>query len=380
MKKIIYVLIILILTASCSKPVVNDDDKIDDKLAITEQEKIRTSFLAVGDNLIHGAIYADPHFVNNNYDFTPIYSEVKPEVMDTDIAYINQETILGGRQIGLSHYPAFNSPQEIGDAIVDAGFDWVNHATNHTLDRGEIAILNTIEYWNKHPQVAMSGIAESEEAANKQVIIERNGLKFGLLSYTYGTNGIPFPENKTYLTNLIDKDKMASDIKALKANTDIILVSLHWGIEYSFKQNEEQEDIANFLNDLEVDVIIGTHPHVIQPVEIIKNNNNHKTLVMYSLGNFLSAQDVNYRMLGGMLTWDIVYDPNDKSVNFEKVTFKPLINYFNHNIQNFKIYYLKDYTNELANSHGLSSSYDMSREYFTNLVDEVIGNNIQIEY
>lgn len=382
MKKILTLIVITLLIIACTKNDEIIDDPVDDKQdEVVVKEKIRTSFLAVGDNLIHSAIYDDPNFYHNNvYDYRSIYSEIKPDILKADISYINQETILGGREIGLSHYPAFNSPHEIGDAIIDAGFDWVNHATNHTLDRGEVAIINTLEYWDKHPEIYVSGIARNQEEANKQLIMEKNGIKFGLLAYTYGTNGIPIPQNKDYLVNLIDYGKIEKDVLAIRDNVDILLVSLHWGVEYTFLQNQQQEDLANFLADLKVDVIIGTHPHVIQPIEIIKTSDEHETLVMYSLGNFLSAQDVNYRMLGGLVEWDIVFDPNDNSKSFENIVFKPTINYYDINFRNYKIYYLKDYNNIIANTHGLSTSYNMSVEYFKDLVDEVIGDKVKIDY
>ncbi len=381
MKKIILAIIILLLTVGCAK--LDNEDILEKEDEIVEEEikkPIKTSFVAVGDNLIHGGIYLDPLYANNNYDFTPIYENIKPYIKEADIAYINQETMLGGHELGLSGYPMFNSPQEIGDAVVDAGFDWINHATNHTLDKGEVGVIKTLEYWDTKSNILTTGIARSNEEQSEAKIFDRDGVRFGLLAYTYGTNGIPVPSGKEYLVNLIDPVQIEADVKALEGKVDSILVSMHWGTEYSYTPNEQQEETSQLLADLGVDVIIGTHPHVIQPMEWKNGKDGNKTLVIYSLGNFLSAQDVNYRMLGGMANFDIVFDPNTNQTKVEAVTFTPTINYFSSGFRNFNIYRLKDYTNEIAKTHGLSSSFDVSKEYFNAITEQVMGDEFEIIY
>ncbi len=379
MKKIFSLILLAVLLLGCT---INDlpEDAIEEKPEPTVKEDIRINFLAVGDNLIHGAIYNEPSFIANGYDFTPIYSEVKGRIQAADIAYINQETMLGGRELGLESYPMFNSPQEIGDAVIDAGFDWVNHATNHTLDVGETGVIKTLEYWDDKANIQVTGIARNNEEANTSRIIDKDGVRIGLIAYTYGTNGIPVPSGKDYLVNLIDKERMQKDIENLKGKTDSIAVSLHWGIEYSFTESEEQADIAQFLADLGVDVIIGTHPHVIQPIKRVTGKDGNETLVIYSLGNFLSAQDQNYRMLGGIASWDLVFNPNDKTTKIEAVSFEPTINYYSSAFQKFKIYPIKDYTDEIARTHGLAASQNMSKQYFIDIVDKVMGDDVEIIY
>lgn len=382
MKKTIIILLTFLLVGCMQLNDIEETDDNNEKPIIeTDKEIITVSFNAVGDNLIHGAIYNSPQYIKGDtFDFNAIYSEIKPHIENADISYINQETMLGGTSLGLSHYPMFNSPQEIGDAVANTGFDWINHATNHTLDAYEAGVINTLDYWDKNPAITTTGIARSNDEANELKIIERNGIKFGLLAYTYGTNGIPIPDGKDYLVNIIDKEKMEKDIKRLETEVDSILVSLHWGTEYSFAPNSFQQDIAKFLADLNVDVIIGTHPHVIQPVEYVVGKDGHETLVIYSLGNFLSAQDVNYRMLGAMASWDITFDPNDNSKKIHNVVITPLVNHYDRAHENFKIYRLKDYTNELASNHALKSQYELSYEYFKQLTDDVMGNNIDVVY
>lgn len=383
MKKILFTILLSMILIGCSSQTneVIDNPIEDETPEVIIEPNVTVSFNAVGDNLIHGAIYGDNTYKTaEGLNFNAIYTHMKPYIQNADISYLNQETILGGTEMGLSHYPAFNSPHEIGDAVFETGFDWINHATNHTLDRGATAVFNTLNYWDQHPNVTVSGIARNQEEADRIQIIERKGMKFGVLAYTYGTNGIPVPTGQDYLVNLIDKDKIEADIKKLEPHVDALLVSMHWGSEYNFNYNEEQADLAQFLADLNVDVIIGTHPHVIQPVETIKGRNGNDTLVIYSLGNFLSAQDVNYRMLGGYVSWDMEFNPNDQTKQIKNVVFMPVINHYQNGYRDFKIYPLKDYTDALANQHGLAASQDVSVSYFKNLVDQVIKNAVKIDY
>ena len=202
---------------------------------------------------------------------------------------------MGGSSIGVSSYPSFNSPQEAGDAIYDAGFNIVSLATNHTLDRGEKAILNSREYWNSKKDVyavgSYSSFEEKKEIESK--IFEKNNIKYAILNYTYGTNGIQVPYGKEYLVNLWSdganyenyKETVLRDINNLRDKVDVLMVAMHFGREYTHIPTEMQRKTAKFLADNGVDIIIGTHPHVIEPIEWIDD-----TIVFYSLGNFISSQ------------------------------------------------------------------------------------------
>ena len=292
------------------------------KASNTQEEKTTSvSLVMVGDNLIHSSVYKDANRLagggKNQYDFKPIIENIKEEVKDYELAYYNQETVLGGSELGVSDYPTFNSPQEAGDAMLDAGFNIVSLATNHTMDRGEKAILASIEYWKKHEdEVLAVGTYTSEEERNKVQIREKNGIKYAMLNYTYGTNGIAVPKGKEYLVNVWptdlsindpskDKDYQAykeqvkKDIEAVRGDVDVLMVAMHWGVEYTHTPTKYQEDSAKFLADNDVDIVIGAHPHVIQPVTWIDD-----TLVIYSLGNFVSAQlqDQNYNKMVGLMT------------------------------------------------------------------------------
>ena len=272
------------------------------------------SLIMAGDNLINDKLYNAAKKDDGSYDFKSMYSYIKDIVKNYDLAYYNQETILGGSEIGVSSYPAFNSPYEVGDATIDTGFNLVSLATNHTLDRGEKAIINSLNYWNNKSNVLTSGSYLSNNDRNKVNIKEANNITYTMLNYTYGTNGIKVPEGKEYLVNIWPctgnnpdndtkyqeyKEVVKEDILRVRDKVDLLIVAMHFGVEYTHVPTKYQIDMAEFLSSLGVDIIIGTHPHVIMPITYIND-----TLVIYSLGNFLSAQDTNndYNTTVGLLS------------------------------------------------------------------------------
>lgn len=285
------------------------------------------SLIMAGDNLINDKLYNAAKKGDGSYDFKSMYSYIKDIVKNYDLAYYNQETILGGSEIGVSSYPAFNSPYEVGDATIDTGFNLVSLATNHTLDRGEKVIINSLNYWNNKSNVLTSGSYLSNNDRNKVNIKEVNNITYTMLNYTYGTNGIKVPEGKEYLVNIWPctgnnpdndtkyqeyKEVVKKDILRVRDKVDLLIVAMHFGVEYTHVPTNYQIDMAEFLSSLGVDIIIGTHPHVIMPITYIND-----TLVIYSLGNFLSAQDTNndYNTTVGLLSSIIIIKNIDKDNN-----------------------------------------------------------------
>ena len=315
--------------------------------SIDSTEKIeKLSMVMVGDNLIHDKIYQYAK-TNDGYDFRPILKEIKPIVEKYDIAYYNQETILGGSEIGVSSYPAFNSPYEVGDAMIDVGFNLVSLATNHTMDRGEKAILNSRKYWNGHGDVLAAGSYASLEDRDRVRIVKKNNITYTMLNYTYGTNGINVPSGKEYLVNVWPvtgnnpdndmpyqkyKEQVKQDIDSVRDKVDVLIVAMHWGIEYENMPNKYQEDMASFLASLGVNIVIGTHPHVVQPVTWIGN-----TLVIYSLGNFLSAHEVvNMGNRVGLMVMLDIYK-KDGIITLKNLTCELLYTYYTSSYQDFLI-------------------------------------------
>lgn len=353
--------LILIIGYIIIKP--NKDNKTISKPNIlnkNEDKHYEASLIAVGDYLIHSSVYKDANRLANGdgYDFKPMISYIKEIVSNYDIAYYNQETILGGSELGLSDYPTFNSPYEAGDAMLDAGFNLVSLATNHTMDSGKKAVENSCKYWQSKENVLTAGSYCSEEERNKINIKEINNIKYTMLNYTYGTNGMPVAND--YLVNVwptdIDninnpekdtkyqayKKQVKEDIDKVKDKVDFLIVAMHWGVEYTHEPTAYEKDMASYLASLGVNLIIGTHPHVIQPVTWIDD-----TLVIYSLGNFISAQYqnkstcTNYKCTTELMTsLKIEKDikNNQTSVKITNVENELLYNYYNQSTwRNFKV-------------------------------------------
>ncbi|OEH86936.1 hypothetical protein BHU72_01360 [Desulfuribacillus stibiiarsenatis] len=248
---------------------------------------------AVGDIMVHmEQIQGAQTTVDGQkaYDFNPALAQISPFLKKADFIMGNLETTIAGvENRGYSGYPEFNAPESLLFALKKAGFDYVSTANNHSLDRREKGVIKTIENLEK-AGLLFSGTARSQEERDLHAIVERNGIKLALLSYTYGTNGIPIPTGKDYLVNLIDKEKMKSDITSVRDAVDFVIVSIHFGHEYHRKPNAQQIEISNFLVEQGVDVVLGSHPHVIQPATWIDNS-----FVIYSMGNFVSAQRGDYK-------------------------------------------------------------------------------------
>ena len=269
---------------------VKDDEK--------SPKVYEVKMIMVGDALIHDRLYNTVRNEDGSYDFKPTIQYIKPIITKYDLKYYNQETILGGAELGYSSYPQFNSPNEVGDAFLDAGFNLVSLATNHTMDKGERGVLNSVNYWKSKKNVVYSGQWSSWDDRNEVHVYDINGISYAFFSYTTWTNGLETPNGKEYLNNVYSDEKAANDISKIRDLVDVVIVAMHWGTEYSLDVSSSQQYIANYLAGLGVDLIIGSHPHVVEPVEYI---NNGKTFVIYSLGNFLSAQYGIDRLTGLMV-------------------------------------------------------------------------------
>ncbi|WP_347549168.1 CapA family protein [Pseudalkalibacillus hwajinpoensis] len=297
-----------------------------DDIRSTDTPSIGSSSLtlaAVGDILIHDRVYENA-VEGSDYNFSPMLKGVQKYLESTDITFANQETVIGGTAIGLSSYPSFNSPTEVGDALKASGVDIVSMANNHTLDRGEKAIQNAIKHWN-NLGILYTGSYASKEDRNKIRTIEHEGISVAFLAYTYGTNGISPPSGKPYLVNYIDKDLISKEIQEAKAIADTVVVSIHFGNEYERYPNHNQLSLASHIAEAGADLILGHHPHVLQPLEWIQTTDNRRVLVAYSLGNFLSGQRFDYKDIGGILKLTIKKEQfrGNSTITVESPSFTP---------------------------------------------------------
>ncbi|MEE0959582.1 MAG: CapA family protein [Lachnospiraceae bacterium] len=334
------------------------------------------SIVMVGDVLLHTRVAESGARDDGTYNFDALFMNVKDDIESADIAIANQEVIIGGSELGISGYPAFNAPYELGDALVNAGFDIILHATNHALDKGSAGINNCINYWREnHPDIAFLGINDSEETKNNIYVTEKNGIKIAILNYTYGTNGIPMPEGMPYAVNLLDEEQIRSDIERAHTMADFVIVCPHWGTEYVLNETDEQEYYANLFNECGVDLVIGTHPHVMEPVKWIEGENN-KTLVYYSLGNYVNwtsdyGDGISNRMEGMMAKVNIVKN-EDGSVTISDYEAEPVVSHVNEGFGNVTVYRLSDYTDELASQNAIiTQDQSFSREYLVNLYNQI---------
>ncbi|ALX49165.1 CapA family protein [Lentibacillus amyloliquefaciens] len=319
---------------------------------------------AIGDMLIHSRVYEDAR-TDDGFNFMPMLEKVKPYLNDSTIAFANQETMIGGEALGLSSYPAFNSPFAVGDALKKAGVDVVSIANNHTLDRGEKAIMNATNHWEKIDMM-YTGAYKSEADRNKLRVYETDeGISVAFLAYTYGTNGIPVPNGKGHLVNLIDKKVMSKRIEKAKQQADAVVLSLHYGPQYERMPSAGQKDLVQFAANEGVDVVLGHHPHVLQPIDWVEGNNGHQTLVAYSLGNFLSGQDEFYRRIGGIFKFSIekTMENGESTVKVKEPKFMPTFVKFENraNFQVAPMHQLTDDELENAKGHYQDINQHMSR-------------------
>ena len=331
------------------------------------------TIVAVGDNLYHSAMIHE----GEEGDYENAYSEIRQMVKAADIAFINQETLLAGADFGFSGYPRFNTPQELGRAIYLTGFNVINHATNHIMDKGEKAVFATLDFWDTIPGTRILGVHRNEEQRRLPVLIQKNNITVGFLSYTYGTNGIPLPKDKPFLVSLADKETMAKEIDALRPLCEFLVVSMHWGEEYRYNYNNTQKDLAVFLAEHGVDLVLGHHPHVIQPIEYIARADGKTMLCYYSLGNFISGQTRPQTVMGAMAYIKLAknYRGNAGSVFIAEAGSIPLVIHYEKNFTEFKVYPLFSYTEEMAAKHMLNQqNSEITIDTLQDLSAGIFGN------
>lgn len=335
------------------------------------------SFVAAGDNLIHGSIFlqAARRSTDGGYDFDYAYENTEDYFDDFDVRFINQETLVNDAYAP-SHYPQFSTPVDLGEKVLEMGFDVIGTSNNHSYDKGVKGIRSSLDYWNSKDVVNVGFYTGDDSKDIKYLTV--NNIKMAFLAYTYGTNGLSiYDETSPYIIRCDDFETIDRQVAIAKENSDIVIVSCHWGWEDTNNVNDYQKNVARHLNEIGVDVIIGTHPHVIQTCEWYSNEkNDNKTLICYSLGNFISGQSKGNNMLGGLFQFNIVktYDENENfTISVQQPYFVPTITHYDYEYSNIRNYILADYTPELATKHGVKA-YDsrFSYEYIENIVYDII--------
>ena len=348
---------------------INSDSEI-------RQEPITFSLAAIGDVMCHNTQYMDAYNSStDSYDFSYVFEDIQTYIQSADISIGSLETTFAGKDRGYSNYPTFNSPEQLAYDLSEMGLDVLSTAGNHALDKGFSGLSNTLDVLDD-ANISHSGTYRSQEDRDSVLIKDVKGVKVAILSYTYGTNGIPVPSDKEFCVNLIDKDLIKQDIENAKSqNADVIISCMHWGIEYQTTPNDEQEDLADFLFENGVDIILGNHPHVLQPMEkrsvTLADGTAEDCFVVYALGNFICDQNSENTRNSIILNLDITKNPDGK-ISIDKVDYVPIYMYKNSNLNIRKMKLLdieksiSDYENGVDTSIS-SSTYNLLKDELENI-------------
>ena len=349
-----------------------------------EKEDTVINIVGIGDTLCHSQNFKDAYDSSTgNYDFSPMFKNITKYFDNATIAVGNLETTLAGADRGYSGYPCFNSPEELARDLKEMGIDILTTANNHCLDTGYTGLVSTLDTLDKYG-VLHTGTSRSIEEQNTILYQDLNGIKTAFLCYTYGTNGIPVPSGREYSVNLIDKTFIKEQLdKAKEEGAELICVSMHWGAEYRLKPTAEQEDLAEFLIKNGADIILGNHAHVPEPMEMkevtLDDGTTREGFVIYSMGNFFSAQTQNYTRDTLILNVEVRKDGETGKISIDKATYTPVYVYDNGTsakdryelIDIEKI--ISDY--EAGNSNYSTSMYNLMRSEL-NKITEIVGPEI----
>lgn len=384
-------------TQASSAPVSSITTEKEDTTIETKE----VTLMAVGDNLIHTAVWNAGRQEDGSFDRTVLYEHIASYLESSDIKIINQETIFGGDDKGLQDYPLFNTPSELGDVLVDVGFNVIQHSSNHSFDMGQNGIINCATYWEEqHPEITVLGIHKDPSEQSEITILEMNGIKFALLNYSYSHNAELFSTYaEGYMNMLCAYDEntreidfntlhpqVLEDIQKAEELADFTIVLPHWGVEYTTTPTDSEVKFAKQMTEAGADLIIGTHPHVCQPVEWVEASNGNRALCYYSLGNFTSAQNGVAQMLGGLASLTIIQDETGTYIEEESIKAIPLVTHFIYpgwsgSTVVETTYLLKDYTEDLAAKHGLKNAWSipLTTTELNTLAKDIFGEYLSME-
>ncbi len=347
----------------------------------SEPKTASITILGVGDDLIHDVIYlqASSRAGGKGYNFHPVYEQIEKDVKEADISIINQETPIAGKIAPPAGYPRFNSPTQLGDELVNLGFDVINHANNHVLDMNEKGLAATLDYWETKPNVKVIGAYRNDEDLQNIRVIETKGIKTAYIGITEMTNGLSLPKGSKYrLIYASNTQLIEQQIKKAKSIADVVVVSVHWGNENTTTLTDKQTTLAQNLVDWGADIIFGSHPHVLQKLTVLTRKDGTKCPVIFSLGNFVSAQQDGPNMISGILKVTMTKDFDTNQTVFTDMKFKPTVTQYGKRCANITIYPLSKYTDALAAAHGIRKFVpSFSLSYIHKIVDQSIPKEYQ---
>jgi len=300
------------------------------------------TLVATGDILMHNTQIASGQQSDGSFQFDSFFAPVRSLIEYGDYASTNFEAALAGGDSGYTGYPKFNSPDEMATTLKEAGYDLVITSNNHILDRGYLGAIRTMSVL-RNAGLDIVGTYQSQEEKDSFLIKDLEGIQVGYLAYSYGTNGIPVPEEHPYFFGFLNKDTILKEVNQLRSKVDVLVLVLHWGVEYSLQPTEEQQELARIFLEAGVDVILGSHPHVIQPMEIMKINNQDK-FVIYSMGNFIGDQRGVERNSGVILNISFQKDVTFGQTVLKNVSYTPTYShsYLDKGRQRFRVVAVED--------------------------------------
>lgn len=385
---LLFLIFVLCLLALIKSDFFNSTNVIQDSSVESEtvEEKvapINFTMTAIGDTLCHNTQYWDAYNSSTKqYDFSYVYDNIKDYTSSADITIGSLETTFAGEDRGYSNYPVFNSPDSLATGLKDIGVDVISLAGNHALDYGYSGICRTIDVLD-NVGISHLGTYKSAEDHDKILIKDVKGVKIAFINYTYGTNGIPVPSDKSYCLNLIDKDLISKQIKQAKEqNVDMIVACMHWGTEYKTSANDEQKELADFLFKSGVDIILGNHPHVIEPMEkktiTLDDGSTKDVFVVYALGNFTADQRAEITRDSAILNLDIT-KVSDGKILINKVSYVPIYMYKNSaaKVHKFKILDIeKSIANYDSGDTSIGSSVYSNLKVQLQKIRDILGDEI----
>lgn len=385
---LLFLIFVLCLLALIKSDFFNSTNVIQDSSVESEtvEEKvapINFTMTAIGDTLCHNTQYWDAYNSSTKqYDFSYVYDNIKDYTSSADITIGSLETTFAGEDRGYSNYPVFNSPDSLATGLKDIGVDVISLAGNHALDYGYSGICRTIDVLD-NVGISHLGTYKSAEDQNKILIKDVKGVKIAFINYTYGTNGIPVPSDKPYCLNLIDKDLISKQImQANEQNVDMIVACMHWGTEYKTSANDEQKELADFLFKSGVDIILGNHPHVLEPMEkktiTLDDGSTKDVFVVYALGNFTADQRAEITRDSAILNLDITKD-SDGKILINKVSYVPIYMYKNSaaKVHKFKILDIeKSIANFDSGDTSIGSSVYSNLKVQLQKIRDILGDEI----
>ena len=400
----------LLSVTACGDTVKNandeaDGDSIYEPITMTPQEEPTTEppteppekrvhVTAVGDNLIHYSVYKNAEQLagpGENFDFKPLYENVKYLIEEADVAIINQETIISeSNELRGANGGAllFNSPPEVADAVIDMGFDVVTMANNHLLDFGIDALEESINFWNQKAEqydLTVLGAYLNEADAENIRVREVNGVKIAFLAYTMNINGFEIPDDSPIRVILNEEeDVIERQIRYADQIADAVVVSAHWGAEDTHEVSEDRKILAQKMVDWGADVILGSHPHTAQTMEWLTREDGSKGFVFYLMGNFICYQTDNFNVVGEMPDFDIVLDSETGEIRLEDMGCIPNIVHYeiDDSVSTLRVYPYSKYTPELAERHGLPYAEPQGTytEFGWDIINGIIEENIPLEF